>query len=150
MRILIQRVKQASVRVEPDIHRSIGQGFLLLVGIESEDGPEDIQWLAHKIAHIRLFSDDEGRMNRSIMDVQGSLLVISQFTLHASTRKGHRPSYIRAAPPDLAKPLYETLVQALETAIGRSVMTGVFGADMQVALINDGPVTIWMDSKQRE
>ena len=150
MRIVIQRVVEASVTIEGKIHGKIGSGLLVLLGIESEDTQEDIDWLVGKIARLRIFADLEDKMNLSLSDVEGEVLVISQFTLHASTKKGNRPSYIRSAPPEVAVPLYQAFIQALELAIGKTVPTGIFGADMKVALINDGPVTISIDSKRRE
>jgi len=150
MRIVIQRVVEASVTIEGKIHGKIGSGLLVLLGIESEDTQEDIDWLVGKIARLRIFADLEGKMNLSLSDVEGEVLVISQFTLHASTKKGNRPSYIRSAPPEVAVPLYQAFIQTLQVAIGKTVPTGFFGADMKVALINDGPVTISIDSKRRE
>ena len=150
MRALLQRVSQASVTIDEEIHSSIGAGLLILLGIEEADGPEDIDWLIQKITKMRIFSDVEGKMNCSLTNVGGEALVVSQFTLHANTRKGNRPSFIRAAAPSHSEPLYEAFCSGLEKDMGRSVGRGVFGADMQVALINDGPVTIWIDSKNRE
>lgn len=150
MRILIQRAAEASVNIGGSVHSRIGRGFLILLGIEEADTPEDVAWLTGKIAKLRIFSDDAGHMNLSLQDIQGECLVVSQFTLHASTKKGNRPSFIRAARPEQAIPLYEGFCAALSAEIARPVQTGVFGADMQVALVNDGPVTIWMDSKARE
>lgn len=150
MRALIQRVSHASVSINDCLHSSIERGYLILLGIEEADGAEDIEWLAGKIARLRLFPDEEGVMNRSIVEAGGRALVVSQFTLHGSTKKGNRPSYIRAARPETAIPLYETFVAQLETELGTPVATGKFGADMQVNLTNDGPVTIWIDSKNRE
>ena len=150
MRIVIQRVVEASVAIEGKIHGKIGCGLLVLLGIESEDIQEDIDWLVGKIARLRIFADLDDKMNLSLTDVEGEVLVISQFTLHASTKKGNRPSYIRSAPPEVAVPLYQAFVRTLEVAIGKTVPTGIFGADMKVALINDGPVTISIDSKRRE
>lgn len=150
MRIVIQRVVEASVTIEGKIHGKIGCGLLVLLGIESEDIQEDIDWLVGKIARLRIFADLDDKMNLSLTDVEGEVLVISQFTLHASTKKGNRPSYIRSAPPEVAVPLYQAFVRTLEVAIGKTVPTGIFGADMKVALINDGPVTISIDSKRRE
>lgn len=149
MRVLIQRVSEASVTIKGNVHGSIKQGLLLLLGIEHEDNQEDIDWLVKKITQLRIFSDDEGKMNLSVQDVKGSLLVISQFTLHASTKKGNRPSYIKAARPEVAIPLYEQFVKALSTH-DLPVETGEFGADMKVQLINDGPVTIWIDSRDKQ
>lgn len=150
MRIVIQRVTQASVTINNIVKGEIGLGLLLLAGFTAEDTEEDLQWLANKVAQLRIFSDNEGKMNLSVQDVQGDLLVISQFTLYALTKKGNRPSYINAAPPAIAIPLYERFVALLEAAMGKKVQTGEFGADMKVALLNDGPVTIVIDSKIRE
>ncbi|GHC48615.1 D-aminoacyl-tRNA deacylase [Ulvibacter litoralis] len=150
MRIVIQRVKKASVTVEENIIASIGHGFLILLGIEAEDTQEDIDWLVAKIVKLRVFSDENDAMNNSIVDVQGDIIVVSQFTLHASTKKGNRPSFIKAARPEVAIPLYELFVLQLEKQLGRIVQTGSFGAMMDVALVNDGPVTILIDSKKRE
>ena len=150
MRILIQRVTKASVAVEGDMIGRIGSGLLILLGIEGEDGPEDIDYLCGKLTRLRIFGDEEGKMNRSVMDIHGGLLVVSQFTLYASTKKGNRPGFTRSAPPAVAIPLYEQFVARLGEMAGRSVATGEFAADMQVALVNDGPVTIWMDSRARE
>ena len=150
MRIVIQRVKHAKVHINGKIHSSIGNGMLILLGIESIDTQEDIDCLCGKTARLRIFDDAAGQMNLSVCDVKGSCLVVSQFTLHASTKKGNRPSYIRAAPPDIAIPLYEKFIETLRQTTQLEVQTGIFGADMQVELINDGPVTIMMDSKNRE
>jgi D-tyrosyl-tRNA(Tyr) deacylase len=150
MRIVIQRVKRAIVSIEEQIHASIDAGLLILLGIETADTNEDIEWLCGKIARLRIFDDENHVMNLSVCDVKANCLVISQFTLHASTKKGNRPSYIRAAVPDIAIPLYETFIEKLTDEIKQPVQTGVFGADMQVELINDGPVTIIIDSKNRE
>ena len=150
MRALIQRVKKASVTIDGKIHSDIGQGLLILLGIEEEDSQEDIDWLAGKIARLRIFSDEEGAMNLSVQDVQGDCLVVSQFTLHANTKKGNRPSFIKAAKPETAIPLYEKFVLQLENETSKKIQTGTFGAMMDVSLINDGPVTIWIDSKKRE
>lgn len=150
MRVLIQRVAEASVTIEGQVKSAIGPGLLVLLGIETEDSAEDIDWLCKKIIQLRIFSDEEDKMNLSVMDIQGQILVISQFTLHASTKKGNRPSYIKAARPDVAIPLYEQFVDHLSIALGQPVGTGEFGADMKVRLLNDGPVTIWIDSKSRE
>lgn len=150
MRIVIQRVSQASVVIGGLEKSRIGWGLLLLLGIENDDGLEDIDWLVKKVAALRIFSDEAGLMNRSVQDIGGELLVVSQFTLHASTKKGNRPSFIRAARPETAIPLYEKFVEALQRESGLPVKTGEFGADMKVALLNDGPVTIWIDSKNRE
>ncbi|MBK6933485.1 MAG: D-tyrosyl-tRNA(Tyr) deacylase [Saprospirales bacterium] len=150
MRVLIQRVSQASVAVNDMKISAIGPGFLILLGIGHDDGLEDIEWLCKKIAALRIFSDDAGLMNRSVQDIGGEFLVVSQFTLHASTKKGNRPSFIRAARPETAIPLYESFEQILARESGRPVRTGEFGADMKVALVNDGPVTIWIDSRVKE
>lgn len=150
MRALIQRVSQASVTIEGSVSACIGRGFLVLLGIEEADSAEDGEWLAGKIAKLRVFSDAEGKMNADLAEAQGRVLVVSQFTLHASTKKGNRPSFIRAARPEQAVPLYETFLSQLEAALGATVERGRFGADMQVSLINDGPVTLWMDTKARE
>lgn len=150
MRIVIQRVTQASVTIDNQVKGEIGHGLLLLAGFTAEDTEEDLKWMASKVVQLRIFSDSEDKMNLSVQDVQGDLLVISQFTLYALTKKGNRPSYINAAPPALAIPLYERFVALLEQAMGKKVQTGEFGADMKVALLNDGPVTINIDSKNRE
>lgn len=150
MRILIQRVSEASLKIEGQLYSSIGQGLLVLLGIEDEDSNEDIEWLVQKLIKLRLFDDEDGVMNLSVENIGGEIMVVSQFTLHALTKKGNRPSYIRAARPEKAIPLYEKFVSCTSEALGRSVSTGVFGADMQINLINDGPVTIWIDSKNRE
>lgn len=150
MRIIIQRVRNASVTIEGVEHSAINQGMMILVGIEEADGDEDIAFLTKKIANMRIFDDADGVMNLSVMDIGGEVIVVSQFTLHASTKKGNRPSYIRAAKPDISIPLYEKFCTELSATLGKPVKTGVFGADMQCALINDGPVTIFMDSKNKE
>ena len=150
MRIVIQRTTHASVTIGGQLKSAIGPGMLILVGIEDADGPEDIDWLCRKIVNLRIFDDDEGVMNRSVLETGGDILVVSQFTLHASTKKGNRPSYIRAARPEISIPLYEQFCEALSQALGKSVETGQFGADMQVELLNDGPVTICMDTKNKE
>ena len=150
MRIVIQRVSRASVAVEGTIVGEIGIGLVCLVGIEQADQEEDAQWLAGKVARMRLFSDDEGKMNRSVCDVSGGILAISQFTLYASTRKGNRPSFLQAAPPEVSRPLYERFCDLLEQAISKPVARGIFGADMEISMINDGPVTIVIDSRLRE
>lgn len=150
MRVVIQRVREASVTIGGRVKSAIGKGFLILIGIEDADNGEDIGWLVGKISNLRIFSDESGLMNLSIRESEGDILVISQFTLHASTRKGNRPSFIRAARPEKAVPLYEEFVQRLSEESGILVKTGEFGADMQVALVNDGPVTIIMDSKIKE
>ena len=150
MRILIQRVKEASVSIKGSVFSNIGQGLLLLVGIEDSDNQEDIDWLCKKASNLRIFDDENGVMNLSIKDIQGEMLIVSQFTLQAKTAKGNRPSYIKATKPDISVPLYEAFCKSMETQLEKEVKTGVFGADMQVALINDGPVTIWMDSKEKD
>ncbi len=150
MRILIQRVSGASVTIDGAIFSEIGPGLLLLVGVEDADGAEDVEWLAGKVGRLRIFDDAEGVMNLDVMQTGGEILAVSQFTLHASTKKGNRPSYIRSAKEDVAKPLYEQFCARLSEAAGTEVKRGVFGADMKVALVNDGPVTIWLDSKNRE
>ncbi len=150
MRVVIQRVSQASVAIDGRINGAIGKGLLILVGIEDADGTEDIEWLSRKIVQLRIFGDEAGIPNLSVQDVQGELLVISQFTLHASTKKGNRPSYIRASKPEIAIPLYEAFVKQLTIDLGKPVATGIFGADMKVSLVNDGPVTIIMDTKQKD
>lgn len=150
MRVLLQRVKNASVTIEGNIHSKINQGLLIFLGIEEEDGQEDIEWLTRKIVRMRIFSDENGAMNLSVQDVKGECLVVSQFTLHANSKKGNRPSFIRAAKPEIAIPIYEEFILQLSHKLDKKVKTGSFGAMMDVALINDGPVTIWMDSKRRE
>lgn len=150
MRVLLQRVSKASVQVEQQIVGAIDGGLLVLVGIEESDTQEDIVWLANKITQLRIFNDANGVMNCSVKEVNGEILVVSQFTLHASTKKGNRPSYIRAAKPDFAIPMYESFVQELQKHFEKPIATGIFGADMKVSLTNDGPVTIWIDSKNKE
>lgn len=150
MRAVIQRVSSASVTIDGAVKSSIGQGLMILLGVGHDDGPEDIDWLVKKISALRIFNDDAGIMNRSVTDVGGEALVVSQFTLMASTRKGNRPSYIGAAGHSVAIPLYQQFCAALSTALGRPVGTGEFGADMKVALVNDGPVTICMDTKNKD
>jgi D-tyrosyl-tRNA(Tyr) deacylase len=150
VRLLIQRVKQASVTIDEKIKSSIGRGLLVFVGIEDGDGDEDIEWLTGKAARLRIFNDESDVMNRSVTEVNGEVLVVSQFTLHASVKKGNRPSYIRAARPEIAIPLYERFLKAMQETAGVKVFSGEFGADMKVSLINDGPVTIFIDSKDRE
>ena len=150
MRVLVQRVSEAAVVIGGSETARIGPGFLVLLGIEESDEAEDVAWLVGKVAKLRVFADADGAMNLALGEVGGEVLVVSQFTLHASTRKGNRPSFIRAARPEKAIPLYEDFVAALSHAIVRSVATGQFGADMQISLVNDGPVTIWMDSKTKE
>lgn len=150
MRVVIQRTARASVTIDGKAKSSIGQGMLILVGIENADTQEDIDWLCKKICNLRIFNDEQGMMNRSILDINGEIMVISQFTLHASTKKGNRPSYIKAAKPDVAIPLYEAFCQALSQSLGHDIGTGQFGADMKVELLNDGPVTICIDTKNKE
>ncbi len=150
MRCIIQRVTHASVTIDSVNRASIGSGLLILLGVEDTDGPEDIEWLAGKVSRLRIFNDAEGVMNLSVMEADGECLVVSQFTLHASTKKGNRPSYLKAAHPDRAIPMYENFVTALSEMTGKKVQTGVFAADMKVELLNDGPVTIFIDSKARE
>ncbi len=150
MRVVLQRVSEASVTIDKAMKGQIGQGLLLLVGIEEEDTKEDISWLCNKIVKMRIFNDAEEVMNCALQDVDGSALVISQFTLHASTKKGNRPSYINAAKPEIAIPLYESFLKELESLLDKNVECGIFGADMKVSLVNDGPVTIIIDSKKRE
>lgn len=150
MRTLIQRVKRASVTIDGELISLIGNGLLVFIGIGEEDNSEDIAWLTKKIANIRLFDDEAGVMNRSVLDIDGEVLAVSQFTLMASTKKGNRPSYIKAAKPDISVPLYEEFCNEMEIALNKPVKRGVFGADMKVELLNDGPVTIFIDSKNRE
>lgn len=150
MRAVIQRVRQASCRVNGALTGEIASGLLVLLGIEDADTSEDLEWLAQKIVAMRIFSDEAGLMNRALTDVGGNILLISQFTLLAQTKKGNRPSFIRAAKPDKAIPLYEQMITQLQTLLGKPIATGVFGADMQIALVNDGPVTIIVDTKARE
>jgi D-aminoacyl-tRNA deacylase len=149
MRAVVQKVLEASVSIDQNLKSSIGVGLMILVGIEDADNQEDIDWLAKKILNMRIFEDEEGVMNLSVLDVKGSLLIVSQFTLHASTKKGNRPSYIKAAKPDISIPLYELFVAEVSKS-GLTVQTGEFGADMKVSLINDGPVTILLDTKNKE
>ena len=150
MRVVIQRVSEASVSISGSIKSSISNGMLILLGIEDADVKEDVDWLCNKIANLRIFPDDDSVMNLSILDTKGEILVVSQFTLHASTKKGNRPSYIRASKPEFAIPMYENFVSTLAAITGQEVRTGKFGAMMDVALVNSGPVTIIIDSKQRE
>lgn len=150
MRAVIQRVINASVTIEGKRYSQIGKGLLILLGIEDADNDEDIQWLSSKIVNLRIFDDAEGVMNESVKDQDGEILLVSQFTLHASTKKGNRPSYIKASKPDVAVPLYEKMIRQLFSDLGKPVGTGIFGADMKVELINDGPVTIVIDTKYRE
>ena len=150
MRSVIQRVSYASVKVDGVITGQIQQGLLVLVGIEDTDGQEDLEWLSGKIVNLRIFNDEEGVMNKSVIDIEGEILVVSQFTLHASTKKGNRPSYIRASKPEIAVPVYEKFKQQLSSDLGKEIQSGIFGADMKVELLNDGPVTIIIDTKNKE
>lgn len=150
MKAVIQRVSEASVTIDNEKVANMGTGLLILVGIEDADTPEDINWLTSKIAQLRIFNDENHVMNKSVKDVDGDVIVVSQFTLHASTKKGNRPSYIKASKPNIAIPLYEDFIGSMEKAIGKKVQTGEFGADMKVSLINDGPVTIIIDTKNKE
>ncbi len=150
MRVLIQRVSEANVKVAGELKGSIANGLLILLGIESEDSPEDISWLCNKIKNLRIFNDDDGKMNLSADEVNSQYLVISQFTLHASTKKGNRPSYLKAARPEIAEPIYEQFTRELGLLTQTKIEKGIFGANMQVHLINDGPVTLLIDSKNRE
>lgn len=150
MRVVLQRVTEASVKINGRINGQIGEGILVLLGIEIADTFEDIEWLCNKIVKLRIFNDEAGVMNLSLQEVNGEILVISQFTLHASTKKGNRPSYIKAARPEVAIPLYENFLHTLGLSLGKPVETGIFGADMKISLINDGPVTIIIDSKNKE
>ncbi|MCU7548607.1 D-aminoacyl-tRNA deacylase [Chitinophagaceae bacterium LB-8] len=150
MRVVIQRVSRASVTVDGAVTGKIGAGLLVLLGVEDADSEEDIQWLSSKIINLRIFNDEAGVMNRSVIDVGGDILLVSQFTLHASTKKGNRPSYIRASKPPFAIPMYEKLMGQLQKDLGKNIAAGIFGADMKVELLNDGPVTIIIDSKNKE
>ncbi|MDD2562717.1 MAG: D-aminoacyl-tRNA deacylase [Salinivirgaceae bacterium] len=150
MRLVIQRCKKASVEVDNQIVGKIEQGFMILVGIETADTVDDAEWLANKVVQLRIFDDEQGLMNRSILDIDGNLLVVSQFTLHAKTKKGNRPSFIHAARPEVSKPLFENFVLLLEQKMGCKVETGVFGAHMEISMVNDGPVTILIDSQNKE
>lgn len=150
MLVVIQRVSEASVKIEGEVKGEIQKGLLILLGIAQGDGQEDIDWLVKKIIHLRIFGDEEGKMNLSLLDIQGEILLISQFTLHASTKKGNRPSFIEAARPEQAIPLYEQFIQKLSQTLVKEIQTGVFGADMKVSLLNDGPVTIIIDSKNKK
>jgi len=150
LRIVIQRVTEASVTVDEKITGRIATGLLVLVGIEEVDTQQDIEWLSGKLVNLRIFEDEQGVMNKSVLDIEGEVLIVSQFTLHASTKKGNRPSYIRAAKPDFAIPMYEKFIARVEQDLNKKVQTGVFGADMKVALLNDGPVTICIDSQNKE
>ncbi|SED13142.1 D-tyrosyl-tRNA(Tyr) deacylase [Tenacibaculum sp. MAR_2009_124] len=150
MKVIVQRVTKASVTINDDIVADIDNGLLVLLGIVNEDTQEDINWLSKKITGLRIFNDTEGIMNTSILDTKGDIIVVSQFTLHASTKKGNRPSYIKAAKPKIAIPLYESFIEQIENDLGKKIQTGEFGADMKVALLNDGPVTIIIDTKNKE
>lgn len=150
MRVVIQRVTQASVKVNDAVVGSINNGLMVLLGIEDADTKEDIEWLSNKILNLRIFNDEQNVMNKSLLDIQGDILLISQFTLHASTKKGNRPSYIKASKPNIAIPLYEQMIFQLEKDSQKKIQTGIFGADMKVSLLNDGPVTIVIDSKNKE
>ncbi|TSA59199.1 MAG: D-tyrosyl-tRNA(Tyr) deacylase [Sediminibacterium sp.] len=150
MRVVIQRVSEASVTVNESVTGSINQGLLVLMGIEDADTNEDIDWLVGKIVNLRIFNDENDVMNRSVLDIGGQILLVSQFTLHASTKKGNRPSYIKASKPEIAIPMYEKMIATLAIALGKPIQTGIFGADMKVRLLNDGPVTITIDSKNKE
>jgi D-tyrosyl-tRNA(Tyr) deacylase len=149
MRAILQRVARASVTVDGEVCSRIANGLLILLGIEDADDGEDLRWLSRKIVNLRIFNDEAGLMNRSLLDTGGDLLLISQFTLFADTKKGHRPSYARAAKPEISRPMYERMIAQLETDLGKKIATGIFGADMKVELLNDGPVTIAIDSKSR-
>ena len=150
MRVIIQRVSSAHVKVKEEVVGAIDAGLMVLLGIQNEDTKEDIEWIANKLVQLRIFDDAAGVMNLSVKDIGGSILLISQFTLYAATKKGNRPSYIAAAKPEIAVPIYEAMIQQLNQELGTPIATGVFGADMQVALVNNGPVTIFIDSKNRE
>jgi D-tyrosyl-tRNA(Tyr) deacylase len=150
MKVVIQRVSKANIKVDGKISGEIGEGLLVLLGIEDADKEEDAQWLSNKIVNLRIFNDESGVMNKSAIDVNGNILLVSQFTLHASTKKGNRPSYLKASKPDFAIPMYEKMISQLETDLGKKIQTGIFGADMKVELLNDGPVTIIIDTKNRE
>jgi D-tyrosyl-tRNA(Tyr) deacylase len=150
MRAVIQRVTKASVTIDEVIRGKIGDGLVVLIGIEDADSEEDINWLSNKMVNLRIFNDEEGVMNKSVLEISGSILLISQFTLHANTKKGNRPSYIKASKPDVAIPLYEKLIAQLKTDLGKEIQTGIFGADMKIELLNDGPVTIIIDTKNKE
>jgi D-aminoacyl-tRNA deacylase len=150
MRAVIQRVTRASVTIEGKVHGQIDNGVLVLIGIEDADTQDDIEWLSNKIVNLRIFNDENAVMNTSVKDVKGDILLISQFTLHGSTKKGNRPSYIRASKPEVAIPIYETMIRQLSVDLGKKIQTGIFGADMKVELVNDGPVTIVIDTKSKE
>ncbi len=150
MKAVIQRVSEASVKIEELVKGEIQTGFMVLLGVGNEDSEEDVEWLSKKIANMRIFEDEEGKMNKSLLDIDGEVLLISQFTLHASTKKGNRPSFIEAAKPDLAIPLYEKMISTLSSLLSKPIQTGEFGADMKVSLVNDGPVTIVIDTKDKK
>ncbi len=150
MRFVIQRVSEASVKIDNEVYSEIKKGFLVLVGVEEADAKEDVEWLCKKLISLRIFSDAEDKMNLSLLDINGDVLLVSQFTLFASTKKGNRPSFIKSAKPDMAIPLYEYCIQQLSGLLNKPIKTGQFGADMKVSLVNDGPVTILMDSKNKE
>ena len=150
MRLLIQRVSEARCRIEGEVFSQIGRGLVVFVGIGHDETPEDLEWLTKKLINLRIFDDEAGVMNLSVEDIAGDVMIVSQFTLHAMTKKGNRPSWIKAAPEAISKPLYEAFIQSVEGQLQRRVATGSFGADMKIELINDGPVTIWIDSKNRE
>jgi D-tyrosyl-tRNA(Tyr) deacylase len=150
MRVVIQRVTKASVTIDGKTNGAIGNGLLVLLGIEDADKEEDIHWLSNKIVNLRIFNDEERVMNRSVLDINGEILLVSQFTLHANTKKGNRPSYTKASKPEIAIPLYEKMIEQLKKDLGGEIATGIFGADMKVELLNDGPVTIIIDSKNKE
>ena len=150
MKVVIQRVSRASVNVDESITGEIGEGLLILLGIEDADNDEDIKWLSNKIVNLRIFNDENGVINRSVQESNGAILLVSQFTLHASTKKGNRPSYIKASKPDFAIPMYEKMIAQLEADLGKKIQTGIFGADMKVELLNEGPVTIIIDTKNKE
>lgn len=150
MRLLIQRVTEARCHIRGEVFSKIGKGLVVLVGVGNDETDEDIAWLTKKLVQLRIFDDEAGVMNLSVEDIAGDIMIVSQFTLHALTKKGNRPSWIKAAPEAISKPLYEKFVQSVETALGKGVSTGEFGADMKIELTNDGPVTIWIDSKNRE
>ncbi len=150
MRLLIQRVTEARCHIDGEVFSEISKGLVVLVGVGHDETPEDLEWLTKKLVQLRIFDDAEGVMNCSVQDVEGDVMIVSQFTLHAMTKKGNRPSWIKAAPEAISKPLYEEFVVKVEAALGRKVATGSFGADMKIELTNDGPVTIWIDSKNRE
>jgi len=150
MRVVIQRVSEAAVKVNGSITGEIKTGLLVLIGIEDADTDEDISWLSNKIVNLRIFNDEDGVMNKSLIDINGDILLVSQFTLHAATKKGNRPSYIKASKPDFAIPIFEKMIVQLEKDLGKKIQTGIFGADMKVSLLNDGPVTIIIDSKNKD